>query len=299
MTRPQTCPDLETLASFVDGDLEGDARERLVAHLAVCEACYEVLEESLHFRFEDEDGHQTDARAGSGAALPSGRTGIRWPWAVGAVAAAILIALGIRLLGVDFREASSSELVAAVAPGSVLRGLRSEWSGERWEPVRSGQALDAREAYFRVGVRVVDVFAAIAAGDTETATAVASEVESLLGSQGVQGRVAIGSSLDSLAAFGADVDALGRSLGGVEFQFGRWVETGYLAAVSGNREFFDSDIFRDFVSSRGPARESAEVLRQADEVVAMAAASDSGLGQLSARLSRIVADGGLERGVSR
>jgi len=40
------CPDVETLGEYVEGTLE-DRRQEMEAHIATCEACYELASELL------------------------------------------------------------------------------------------------------------------------------------------------------------------------------------------------------------------------------------------------------------
>lgn len=47
------CPPLEEIAAFLDGKLSPEDRERITAHLASCESCYEVFAAAIQFQ-EDE-----------------------------------------------------------------------------------------------------------------------------------------------------------------------------------------------------------------------------------------------------
>ena len=52
----ETHPDLESLAAFADGRLQGVEKEQVVAHLANCPACYDLFVECLHLIDEPEPG---------------------------------------------------------------------------------------------------------------------------------------------------------------------------------------------------------------------------------------------------
>lgn len=46
--RVESCPDLETIAAFIDGRLEARQRERIATHVAGCETCYFLVAEAAH-----------------------------------------------------------------------------------------------------------------------------------------------------------------------------------------------------------------------------------------------------------
>lgn len=48
------CPDAELLAASVDGMLSSEEQDRVMSHVAVCEACYEVFTGTLRFQFGNE-----------------------------------------------------------------------------------------------------------------------------------------------------------------------------------------------------------------------------------------------------
>jgi CHAT domain-containing protein len=49
------CPDLETIAAYLDGRLSDRERARITAHLAECEECYALFRESAQTHLEDVD----------------------------------------------------------------------------------------------------------------------------------------------------------------------------------------------------------------------------------------------------
>src|SRR5215471_20829678 len=49
-THVDSCPDLETLAAYIDGQLTKEARADVTQHLTGCETCYFVFTESAHMR---------------------------------------------------------------------------------------------------------------------------------------------------------------------------------------------------------------------------------------------------------
>ena len=46
--RVEPCPDLETIAAFLDARLAEGERERIAAHCAACERCYFLVSEAAH-----------------------------------------------------------------------------------------------------------------------------------------------------------------------------------------------------------------------------------------------------------
>jgi anti-sigma factor RsiW len=47
---PPACPQEETLAAFVDGQLDGEALSHLILHLATCPLCREVVSRIIRSR---------------------------------------------------------------------------------------------------------------------------------------------------------------------------------------------------------------------------------------------------------
>ena len=87
------CPHSEVLAAFVDGRLDGDRRAQVEDHVSRCEACYDVVKETLRTLAEMDEGARG---GGSGGVLPF----IRRPALriVLPIAAALVIGLGTAAL---------------------------------------------------------------------------------------------------------------------------------------------------------------------------------------------------------
>jgi len=47
---PPPCPPAEELAALLEGRIEEDARQRLLAHLNACEPCFQVFTAAVEFR---------------------------------------------------------------------------------------------------------------------------------------------------------------------------------------------------------------------------------------------------------
>jgi tetratricopeptide (TPR) repeat protein len=89
------CPDLETIAAYIDGRLEVAPRKAVTAHLSSCEDCYELFSETV--RFQKEEG--AAARGPEAAVIVSW---FRRPVALAGIAASLLAA---GLVGVAFLKA--------------------------------------------------------------------------------------------------------------------------------------------------------------------------------------------------
>lgn len=124
-SRGTRCPDSESLAAYLDGQLFPEQRERLEEHLAGCEDCTAMVAESLRF--------------GAGAApVPRALHFPRWPAAAAAVALAAVGGLAW-LAATDWQEWRDPRrpLVAATSEArSVVPRLTG---GFRWAPLGETQ----------------------------------------------------------------------------------------------------------------------------------------------------------------
>jgi tetratricopeptide (TPR) repeat protein len=125
--RAPDCLDAETLAAFLDGRLDAEARARAEAHLAECQECYEAFVETVKLRSE------TSAQVGMTPevrAIGMGRTG-RIGWYVGVLAVAATIA-GILLLNPTWLarwRSDRPELVELVAAVGARRPIEARLTG--------------------------------------------------------------------------------------------------------------------------------------------------------------------------
>ena len=109
MSTPETmtnCPSEETLAAFIDGRLDPEARQRVIEHMAVCGDCYAVITAALDLRATEP---AMDAPVGRG------RFGGRGWW-VGAAAAVGGVMVALILSSIRFRQtpySSEKDLTAA------------------------------------------------------------------------------------------------------------------------------------------------------------------------------------------
>ncbi len=148
-----SCPNLETVASYVDGTLEEPARAEVEAHIAECEDCYELVAELLHstdtpavlpFLTPAAVGEQRDDR---GWKSRSSRRTIVAAGAALAAAAALVVAVRVgppwwdRFSG-GTGDPQMERLIAAVGDERAFDGRLSAGFtyGIRRSPVRSGSS---------------------------------------------------------------------------------------------------------------------------------------------------------------
>jgi tetratricopeptide (TPR) repeat protein len=132
------CPDLETIAAYLDGRLSERERARVTEHLASCEECYAVFSESAQTpRLE-----ALSAARGQGwrARLKAPR--VIWPSAAAVLAAAAAVVLFVGTGGFERWRSSDpvlQALVVAVGTDRPIEGRLSGFAyGQLRGPVRSG-----------------------------------------------------------------------------------------------------------------------------------------------------------------
>src|SRR2546423_3322904 len=127
------CPDAETLAAYIDGELVREQRERLEEHLAGCAECTAVIAGALRFQ-------------GAAEARPARRARWRAPSAAALVAALVAAVVGL-VVGLTLRSAPAAHDARAELLGRVAgrRPIVPRLTGGfRWAPandIRRGGAM--------------------------------------------------------------------------------------------------------------------------------------------------------------
>jgi tetratricopeptide (TPR) repeat protein len=145
--RADECPDLETIAEFLDGRLPEESREVIADHISRCETCYFVFSEAAQMR--------PQARAKQERPQPKPLK-FSWftrsvAWSTGGLAAAaaasimLMVATGVT----PWRTTQSPELRALVAAVGSDRTIEARLTGgfaygPLRGPVRSGEASSAK-----------------------------------------------------------------------------------------------------------------------------------------------------------
>jgi len=169
------CPDLETLAGYLDGRLTERERADIAAHVAGCETCYFVFTEAAQTRASDRARAETDASASPepvSAATPKWwmTPKAMWSSAAGlAAAAALVVAIGTAFL--PSARGDSAELRALVAAGGTDRTIEGRLTGGfAYGPLRSAtRGADPMTPSLSPDVRIAAAQLEKAAADDRTA----------------------------------------------------------------------------------------------------------------------------------
>lgn len=278
--------EIEAIAAFLDGRLGGEERERLVTHLADCEDCYGLLVDTARVLREEEaagDGSTADAGDGAttAAADPAGRLlrpgRSRWRrralgGAVLAAAAALVLLVGAplaRYLGSPAQPPTVAELSAHLAPAAAGPIVAAGWESHGWPTARGPEVVltDDEVRAFQVGVRVVEMDLALAAGDTALAERLTHDLEARLQGNdslltlyaddvGIRGLIAEGASQAELLLLNRQGDGLLAPnesedypgfVDGFWYGLGKWAGAAKLAAASGRPDFFSDRTNRHFL----------------------------------------------------
>jgi tetratricopeptide (TPR) repeat protein len=158
------CPDLETLAAYLEGRLTEQQRLHIAEHLASCETCYFVFTEAAQTRIASmPQPEPVLAPVRWSRILPASAAGL-------AVAAALILA--VRLGIFPSQSTDSTEMRALVRAVGTDRAIAGRMTGGfQYGPLRSatrGETISAASPDVR-----------IAAAEVEKATANASTPEAL------------------------------------------------------------------------------------------------------------------------
>ncbi len=294
--QPRTgCPELERLAAFVDGKLSGAERTELIAHLADCDACREIVAESAALRAELESGGAA-ARPAEVVSFPRRSRGRA---RVIGVAATILLAASASLLFDRFgRDQTAVALAALAADPTTNAALAEGWSEPHWSVMRGeGPVVSERARAFRLGARAAALQVALGAGDRVAARRLAAESALLLSDVPLADPVAhvYRTIAQQLAAEGAQTGGqVDEALLGAElareavdpdlWQLGRWAETGRLVGATGS----------GIAMPRPPriAEEATGELEPVLQSLKRRSRRSNGQGELAAEFERLLATGG-------
>lgn len=227
--------DLEALAAWVDGRLDAAARAGVLAHVASCPACAEVVADVVATLGELEDGASNPAALAPAAATPhpGGRRRLLPRAWVAGIAATAAVALGLAAWWAGRVVSSPAEAIVAALGEPVAALGEDPWGATAGlgfggadpsldRPVTAGALLVDLAVARRSGRPVVPVCARLEAIVGPVACATTSRVAA------VERRVR-----ERLATAGTDAGMVGRRL-----ELGSWLEGARLAAGAGRAEFF-------------------------------------------------------------
>jgi hypothetical protein len=274
-----TCPPDEEIAAFLDDMLSPEDRERITAHLASCESCYEVFAGAIHFHEDEGSGVDT-----TGGVIPfpfageTDRTGVSLP-PVGAsekvprasrwlaLAASILVVPALGFLA--WRTLSpppTMEVAQLVEPVKDDAGVTSYLYQNQKATYRSGGESESilwERPSFMAGVYLIDLRLSIQFEDVDSAEHALQDLGSALKDIPMMGPAAesyfqLRDKLEpeSVGSLRRLVPETLRAERGLEenlsafdsFSFGLWAEAGRLAASTHSPEFFKDRNNRRFLS---------------------------------------------------
>lgn len=294
-TPTSVCPSATELADFLDGKLEPPRRAEVLAHLADCDDCQEIVVAAAAVKTALR--HNPDPQlALSGAKVlaeivPLGtrarkaapRVGRRWL----GIAAAALLAVGVLYLAPSHRGDGgfppAGVIVASLQETGDLRAMTADlWRGDA-NALGFGATLAPAKIAFRSGVLLTDFEVAAAAGDAAAAEAVVARLNPLLAGPAESSALA-----NALAAVvrgdteGAAADcaelahALELRLPAQPAAFGRWTEAGRLAARARRAAYFQRADVREFPRELdAPPAPIARELRKVSETLRRGVAGEA------------------------
>ncbi len=171
------CPELEALAAFVEGRLEGAEQAAVVEHLIECDDCREVVAESRSLFAELDPAPDVSPREMRPLERRS-RSLAKPMWTLAAGLALVSAGLGYFLLA---RSPKVDAVMADFAQRGDAARLPSDWTDPRWPVMRGKESsFTDRALAFRLGVRRADLALAIALGDRPNIQKMANECATTL-----------------------------------------------------------------------------------------------------------------------
>lgn len=127
--RADECPDLETIAVYLEGRLTDRARARVAEHLAGCETCYFVFSEAAQMG-KARATTPVDELVGVRSFIKGWRRSrVTWKTAAAALATAACLMLAVQVGIVSWRTSDAPELRTLVAAVGSERPIEGRLSG--------------------------------------------------------------------------------------------------------------------------------------------------------------------------
>ncbi|MDA8020534.1 MAG: hypothetical protein MPN21_24105 [Thermoanaerobaculia bacterium] len=307
---------LEDLAALADGTLEGSRRDEVLERLDGDEDALAILAEVVALQDEarevalsdDVPAQQDDSDDGTEEARDptpedvesegSGRV-IRGPWRTGRLAWATAIAAGLAVVTIAPRVLAPG----APTPQSVIAALetsRLTVPSEReqfWSPPRGGsmgdippvlERMSARDS-FRLGVLATDFEAALLLEDDPWRQRISSRTQNVVDEPILESfyrELANSSHKEALADHRDLQDVVLSAADPFFYRYGLYLRAAWLAASSGQLEFFEGRAARSLDALQPPDEEigsEIDALRQHIDAVE----SEADLAELANELDRI------------
>jgi hypothetical protein len=234
-------PDLEDLAAYIDGRLDGERKAQVEERLLRDEEYHEVFLDTVRFQ-EEQAGD-----VGKLVVPDAGRWRRSWRLAVPMAAAAILaVAVGLFYPG---RGPTADDWVSCLDAEAVLAQGKG-WDDPGWSRTRGPgeRPYPPQQLAFRLGVHTLHLRLALGAGDRQASSRQSGKLANLARDAGL---LMVPSLYDNLDTETGDIDVLQAqqaeellvksyddSPEGRLFVFGQWVEAGRLAALAGDGDAF-------------------------------------------------------------
>lgn len=243
---PDPCPSTEEIASFLDGSLSSDQRERLLGHFIRCERCFEILSTALALEESEEK--------------TSG--GQRWTYsavAIAAVAFVILVIGWVIQISRPFTPLSSLQLVTALSKKGTPEGLFRAVIDRNGPTYGFGPRIPLEREAFRIGVTLLDLEVALRYGDRDTSLRMIKRLtqslrffdrsdELLSFYEGLSQQIEGGGSPEEFRKKTGRVDSFFEEQGLLLFlRFGEWAEAGRIAANTHQDTFFHIETVDYFI----------------------------------------------------
>lgn len=317
------CLELEQLAAFIDGCLDGEERQQVVEHLEGCASCYALFTDTI--QLQEDDASTTVDAIGETVTSPEpaeplaavaehpSSHGRRWWLSMAAVAAVALIAVSafywLGPLGPPQPFEAAVLAQRAVGDDIEVEGL---WLvPDRGWPIFRGLEdyfLTTEQRWFQLGVESVALPATLTADHAQAALEhLESEILPLLDSINFVGPMLVlpylelrqqledGASPQHLletAAFAEQV--LGKSADPIYYSLGQWAEAGRLAAVTQQRGYFKKRSVRRYPERLAEVELSPELRQEVTVIERLlnARSRDLELSELDAAFARLIDLGG-------
>ncbi len=317
-------PDPDELATFIDGQLSGEERQKLESHLGACEACREIVAESLQLLEDVPDETEEVEPEGARVLTHPGWRRTAWQLAPLAAAALLVLMLWPTLSSFLYGPVDSAGFIASYAnPQALSTRLDNDWLTHGLPTFRGVswvENLSPEKVAFRLGVRTVDLQVALKTGSYSNTRAVLDYVILLLEEgvdysnmislryRGIRGRIEAGAELDdhklqvdeqaiqTLREAEDDLEEFLRELQleSDYFLLGRWVAAGQLATMIGDQAYFGRRWFGRQARKLDRAELQPRITEQIRLIrkVAEGPVDEQALGKLRTAFDEIIRDAG-------
>jgi hypothetical protein len=236
--------DPERIAALIDGKLSDAERAALMAELDASPEAFEVFADAVAALNDDDDESKPPAVAQAATVFPiaSRRPRSRWYAGIGAIAAALIVIVGLPLLRGGASATNAQSLVALLdRPNEVV----SLTAAAPWTELRGGDdGVAARARAIRIGARMVDLEVLLRSGDTAAAAGFARQIGAMLtgipaGSVAAAAYRTIADSPTATAEARQTAASVAEQVAGAEtVRLGAWLEAARMAAAAQDSAFF-------------------------------------------------------------